>query len=147
MLRFFFACCILISAFNARADIIDIDNAELVSLSASGTPVIDVRTAPEWEETGIVAGSHLLTYFDERGNVDAGAWLEKVKTFAKPGDPVIVICRSGNRTKKISQFLSEQAGYVKVYNVKHGIRDWIKEGRPVVSAAPAIASCRNDKTC
>lgn len=147
MLRFFLTCCILISAFNARAEIVDIDNAELASLSASGVPVIDVRTAPEWEETGILAGSHLLTYFDEHGNADPAMWLAKVKAFAKPSDPVIVMCRSGNRTKKVSQFLSEQAGYAKVYNVKHGMRDWLKDGRPVSPAAPAIASCRNDKTC
>lgn len=146
MLRFLFTCCILISAFNAHAGIIDIDNAELASLSASGVPLIDIRTAQEWEESGIVSGSHLLTYFDERGNADPAAWLEKVKAFAKPGDSVIVICRSGNRTKAASQFLS-QAGYAKVYNVKHGIRAWAKEGRPIVSAAPALASCRSAKTC
>lgn len=147
MLRLIFTSLMLISAFNARADIIDIDNAELASLSAAGVPVIDIRTAPEWKETGIVPGSHLLTYFDERGNADPAAWLKKVKTFVKPGDPVIVICRSGNRTKAVSQFLSLQAGYVKVYNVKHGIRDWAREGRPIVSAAQALASCREDKTC
>lgn len=147
MLRFFFACCILISAFNVRADIVDIENAELASLSASGVPVIDVRTAPEWEETGIVPGSHLLTYFDERGNADPTKWLEKVKAIAKPGDPVVVICRSGNRTKAVSQFLSQQAGYVKVYNVKHGIRAWVNEGRPIASAASTMAVCRKAKTC
>jgi rhodanese-related sulfurtransferase len=147
MPRLIFTCLMLIAAFNARADIVDIDNAELASLSAAGIPVIDIRTAPEWKETGIVPGSHLLTYFDERGNADPAAWLKKVKTFAKPGDPVVVICRSGNRTKAASQFLSLQAGYVKVYNVKHGIRDWVREGRPIVSAAPALASCREDRTC
>ena len=35
--------------------------------------VIDIRTQPEWEETGIVPGSKLLTYFDERGRADP-AW-------------------------------------------------------------------------
>ena len=147
MLRLLFACLILISATSARAEIIDIDNAELASLSTSGVPVIDVRTAPEWEESGIVPGSRLLTYFDERGNANPAAWLEKVKGFAKPADPVIVICRSGNRTKAVSQFLSQQAGYAKVYNVKHGIRGWIKENRPVVSASLALASCRKNNTC
>lgn len=147
MLRLLFFCLILISASSARAEIIDIDNAQLASLSSSGVPVIDIRTAPEWEETGIVAGSRLLTYFDENGNADPVAWLEKVKGFAKPGDPVIVICRSGNRTKAVSQFLSQQAGYVKVYNVKYGIRGWLKESRPVTQAAPVLASCRKAKTC
>lgn len=147
MHRSLFAGLLLISAFSARAEIIDIDNAQLASLSSSGVPVIDVRTAPEWEETGIVPGSHLLSYFDERGNADPGAWLKKVGAIAKPGDPVIVICRSGNRTKVASSLLSQQSGYAKVYNVKRGIRAWIDEGRPVVPAAPALASCRKANTC
>lgn len=147
MFRLLLACCILIATFSARADIIDIDNAELASLSSSGIPVIDVRTAPEWEESGILPGSHLLTYFDARGNADPAAWLENVKTFAKPGDPVIIICRSGARSQKVSQFLSQQAGYAKIYNAGNGMLGWIKEGRTVVPAAPAIASCRKAKTC
>lgn len=147
MLRFLVTCCLLISAFSIRAEIIDIDNAELASLSSSGVPVIDVRTAPEWEETGIVPGSHLLTYFDERGNADPAAWLKKAQLFTKPGDPVIVICRSGRRTKAVSQFLSQQAGYIKVYNVRHGILGWKQENRPIAPAAPALASCRKTNTC
>lgn len=147
MLRFFLATCLLLAGFNACADIVDIENAELASLLASGVTIIDVRTAPEWQETGIVPGSHLLTYFDERGKADPAAWLEKVQAFAKPAEPVIVICRSGNRTKAVSQFLSQHAGYAKVYNVKHGIRAWAKEGRPIISAKEAMASCREAKTC
>jgi rhodanese-related sulfurtransferase len=146
-LRLLFSCCCLVAAFAARADIIDIDNAELAKLAASGVPVIDIRTSPEWEETGIVPGSHLLTFFDERGKSDPAAWLERVKAVAKPGDPLIVICHSGTRTKAASQFLSQQAGYAKVYNAKKGIRAWAKEGRPMVSAAPALASCRSARTC
>lgn len=147
MLRFLLACSILLSAISARAEIIDIDNAQLASLSSSGVPVIDIRTAPEWEESGVVPGSRLLTFFDENGNADPDAWLKKAKAIAKPGDPVIVICRSGNRTKAVSKFLSEEAGYGKVYNVRHGIRGWIAEGRPLSSAAPALASCRKAGAC
>lgn len=147
MFRFLFACSILISAFGACAEVIDIDNAELASLSASGIPLIDIRTAKEWDETGIIAGSHLLTFFDERGNADPAAWLGKVRVFATPRDPVIVICRSGNRTRAVSQFLSQQAGYAKVYNVKHGMRGWLNENRPVAPAAQALASCRKANTC
>ena len=147
MHRLVIACCCLVAAFAARADIIDIDSAGLAKLAASGVPVIDIRTSPEWEETGILPGSHLLTFFDERGKADPAAWLRKAKAIAKPGDPLIVICRSGNRTKALSQFLAQQAGYAKVYNVKHGIGAWAKEGRPMVSAAPALAACRAASTC
>lgn len=134
-------------ALSARAEIIDIDNAELDRLTRSGVVVIDIRTQPEWEETGIVAGSKLLTFFDERGRADPAAWLEKVKPYAKPDQPVVVICRSGNRTKAVSQFLSQRAGYSTVYNVKNGINRWLKEGGPVTPAAPILASCRSAKTC
>jgi len=147
MFRLLVACCILIASFGARADIVDIDNATLASLSSSGVPLIDIRTAPEWKDTGIVPGSHLLTFFDERGNANAEAWLEKAKAIAKPGEPVIVICRSGNRTKAVSQFLAQKAGYTKVYNVKQGIRGWLGESRPVTAAAPVLASCRKANTC
>ncbi|MGE5489898.1 MAG: rhodanese-like domain-containing protein [Actinomycetota bacterium] len=141
------ALSLVLAAFSARADIVDIDNAELARLTAAGVPVIDVRTAQEWQETGIVPGSRLITFFDEQGRANPAAWLEKAKAVAKPGEPVAVICRSGNRTKAVSRFLSEQAGYAKVYNVKAGILGWTREGRPVVPAAPALAACRAERTC
>ncbi len=139
--------CFGIVAQLAHAEVIDIDNAELDRLSKSGVPVIDIRLQSEWEETGIVSGSTLLTFFDERGRADPAAWLEKVKPLAKPNEPVVVICRTGNRTKAVSQFLSQQAGYATVYNVKRGIKGWIGAGAPVVPATSSIASCKAAKTC
>ena len=140
-------CLLAGAAVLARAEVIDIDNAELAQLLKSGVPVVDIRLQSEWEETGIVAGSQLLTFFDERGRHDAPAWLEKLKPVAGPNQPVIVICRTGNRTKPVSQFLSQQAGYSKVYNVKSGIKGWIAGGNPVVPAASTIAACRAARTC
>ena len=134
-------------ALAAHAEIIDIDNAELDRLVKSGVPLVDIRLQSEWEETGIVSGSKLLTFFDEKGHADAIGWLEKVKLFAKPNQPVILICRSGNRTRAASQFLSQQAGYATVYNVKSGIKGWLGAGGPVVPATQTIASCKAAKTC
>ena len=141
-----FACLLALCGV-AHAEVIDIDNAQLEKLAQSGVPVIDIRLQREWEETGIVAGSKLLTFFDAQGRHDAAGWLEKVKPFAKPNEPVIVICRTGNRTKPVSQFLSQQAGYTTVYNVKHGIKGWIGAGGAVESASQSIASCKASKTC
>ena len=146
-LRLILATALALPALAARAEVIDIDNAELARLVKAGVPVIDIRTQPEWEETGIVAGSRLLTFFDEKGRADPAAWLDKVKPVAGPRDPVIVICRSDNRTRPVSQLLSQQAGYAKVYNVRNGIKGWLRESGPVVPAASTIAACRADKTC
>jgi len=146
MRRLLLACLIATTSI-AHAEVIDIDNAQLDKLRQSGVPVVDIRLQSEWEETGIVGGSKLLTFFDEKGRADAAGWLEKVKPFAKPNEPVIVICRTGNRTKAVSQFLSQQAGYTTVYNVKAGIKGWIGAGGPVVPATQTIASCKAAKTC
>ena len=130
-----------------RAEVINIDSAELVRLVASGVPVIDIRTEGEWKNTGIIPGSKLITFFDAAGNANPPQWLEKAKTVAKSDQPVILICRSGNRTRAATSFLSEQAGYKTVYNVSKGLNAWLGEGRPVVPAATELAVCAPGSRC
>ncbi|MCB1960413.1 MAG: rhodanese-like domain-containing protein [Rhodocyclaceae bacterium] len=134
-------------AIPAHAEVINIDNAELSRLRAAGVPLVDVRTAGEWQETGIVPESHLLTFFDERGEVDAEAFVARLLAIARPDQPVAVICRSGNRTRAVSKFLSEQVGYARVYNVEKGIRAWIGAQQPVVDAAQAQSTCAQARRC
>jgi len=139
-------CGLLVSG-SAGAVVIDIDNVEFAKLMATGVPLIDIRTSQEWKQTGVVKGSRLLTFFDERGEADPAAWLESARSIVKPTDPVIVICRTGNRTKEMSKFLSDQAGFAKVYNVKNGIADWMRDGRAVTPLSQHMASCRGTNTC
>ena len=141
------AALLACATLSAHAEVIDIDNTQLDKLVKSGVPVIDIRLQQEWEETGIVAGSKLLTFFDAQGKYDAAGWLGKVKSVSKPNEPIVVICRTGNRTKPVSQFLSQQAGYATVYNVKNGIKGWISAGGPVSPAQLSIAACKAEKTC
>jgi rhodanese-related sulfurtransferase len=119
----------------AHAEVINIDNADLVRLTASGVPLVDIRTEGEWKDDGVVAGSKLLTFFDEAGRSDPPQWLEKLKAVTKHGQPVILVCRSGRRSSAAAQFLSAEAGYKTVYNVSKGMNGWVGEGRPVVPAA------------
>jgi len=139
--RLFHALLTLLFSLPLRAEVVNIDNAELARLVAAGVPVVDIRTEGEWKETGIVPGSKLLTFYDERGRSDPPAWLQKVQAIARPDQPVIVICRSGNRTRDASRFLAQQAGYTKVYNVRDGIRSWAKDGRPLVPMETAAVGC------
>ena len=115
-----------------HAEVINIDNAELARLTAKGVPIIDIRTAGEWKSSGVISGAKLLTFFDERGNANTAQWLASAKGIATPDQPVILICRSGNRTRAATQFLSEQAGYKTVYNVTHGMNGWMAEKRAIV---------------
>ena len=133
-------------AFAARAEVINIDNAELARLSAKGVPVIDIRTAGEWKGSGVIPGARLLTFFDERGNANPAQWMASAKGVAKPDQPVILICRSGNRTRAAAQFLSEQAGYRTVYNVTHGMNGWMAEKRALVPPTQAM-TCAPGMPC
>ena len=126
-----------LSALMAHAEVVNIDNAELARLSASGVPVVDVRTEGEWKESGVLAGSKLITFFDEAGRSNPPQWLEKLKSVTKPEQPVIVVCRSGRRSLAVAQYLSDQAGYKTVYNVSKGMSSWLGEGRSVVPPASA----------
>jgi rhodanese-related sulfurtransferase len=131
---------ILLGTFlGVRAEVVNVDPSELARLAASGVPVIDIRTAPEWKETGVLAGSKLMTFFDEKGQVDAPGWVAKLKPIAGPGQPVILICRSGNRSNLASQFLSNQVGYKTVYNASGGIQAWMKGEHPVVAPINAAS--------
>ena len=137
----------LLAAFGAYAEVVNIDNAELARLAASGVPVIDIRTEGEWKESGVIPGSKLLTYFDAQGRSDPPAWLEKVKRIATVDLSVILICRSGKRSAKATQFLAQQAGYKTVYNANGGMNAWSKEGRAVVPPASALAGCAAGAKC
>lgn len=136
----------LSTAFSAHAEIVDIDNAQLARLAVQGVAVIDIRTAGEWKETGVVPGSRLITLFDEKGRADPG-FIDKVKGVVRPDQPVILICRSGNRTRVGAQLLEQQAGFAKIYNVREGVRGWAKEGRVLESATSAVVSCPAGARC
>ena len=121
----------LLLSLPAGAAVTNIDNAEFEKLISQGVPVIDIRRPEEWQQTGIVKGSHLITFFDKRGNYNVRAWLDKLAPIAGKNDPFILICRTGNRTGTVSRFLDQKLGYTKVYNVQKGITNWIAKGKPV----------------
>ena len=131
------ALVILGQAGSSMADVIQVDNADLARMADEGAVIVDVRTPAEWQATGVVEGSHLLTFFDAQGNHDAHAWLAALEQIA-PGDtPVVLICASGGRTAAISSFLDQQVGRSGVHNVTRGIMSWIQGGGGVVAVEEA----------
>jgi len=110
----------------------NVDNTQLKVLLDQGVPIYDVRRPEEWRSTGVVAGSRKLTFVDAGGRLQP----EFIPTFTQEvsrEQPVIVICRTGNRTDALARKLMEEMGYTKVYNVRDGISGWIREGNPVVA--------------
>lgn len=139
MIRFvFYALFLVASLFVSRsyADVTEIDNDKLEQLRANGVAIVDVRRQDEWEHTGVIAGSHRFTFFDEKGRYDAKAWLEKLDAVVEPDQPVVLICARGVRSAKIADLLDKRLGYTHVHNVTKGIVAWLGEKRPVEKIEP-----------
>jgi rhodanese-related sulfurtransferase len=109
----------------------EIDNRELARLVEAGVKVVDIREPWEWEETGVVEGSHLITAFDAQGRIrpDFAARLQEA---VSPDEEMVLICRTGNRSGVLAPALAEQLGYGKIRNVTRGILPWIQGGGRVV---------------
>ena len=108
----------------------NVDNQQLKNMLNEGVTIIDIRRPEEWKQTGVVQGSQKLTSFDKGGRLMPGFLPAFTKNISKD-QPVILICRTGNRTRALSNHLSKELGYTNVYNVKYGITNWIREGNPV----------------
>lgn len=108
----------------------NLDNEQLETMLGRGVPIYDIRRAEEWHQTGVIEGSRLQTFVDDSGRVLPDFLVHLSRTVDKD-DPVILICRTGNRTSTLARHLTEQMGYTQVYNVRNGITRWISDGRPV----------------
>jgi len=120
----------------SRAEVAQADAQQLKALIERGVPVVDIRTPGEWRSTGVIEGSHLLTFFDRRNQFDLDAWMAKFSKIAGPDDPVVLICAAGVRTTAVTKVLDARLNYSSVINVTRGIDDWRRRGEPVVPWTP-----------
>ena len=115
------------------ADFKTIGVEEFEKLKAEGLPVIDIRTAGEWKDTGIIEGSHKITFFSEQGQALLADWFFEVGHLVKDKkEPFIIYCAHASRTQSLGQGLI-QMGFENVYELKDGIENgWIKAGKKTV---------------
>ncbi len=111
----------------------DIGNEELKAKLTAGTTLIDIRRPDEWKATGVIPGSHLVTFFDTGGKVNPNFGAELKKLISGPADEIVILCRSGNRSQMLSEYLAGQAGFTNVINVEKGISSWIENGGEVTA--------------
>ena len=127
-----FTIIFLLFASQVFAEVKEVNNQEIMSLMQSGVPIIDIRRAEEWSDTGVIKQSNLLTFFDKYGKHNIDKWLPELKKIVKEGDPVIIICRSGKRSGIVSKFLDEQADFTSVYNASGGMLSWINSNNKTI---------------
>ena len=88
---------------------------------AAGEHLIDVREVHEWE-AGHAPKARLLPMSEIHERLDE-----------LPEGPLLIICHSGARSARVSDFLA-QSGYP-VTNVLGGMSAWIAAGGPVTAGA------------
>jgi rhodanese-related sulfurtransferase len=115
------------------ADFKTVEADELVKLQKEGLPVIDIRTAQEWKDTGIIEGAKKITFFSEQGQPLLADWFFEVGHLIKDKKtPFIIYCAHASRTQALGEGLL-QMGFENVYQLKGGIENgWIKFGKKTV---------------
>ena len=83
-----------------------------------GVQIVDVRTPEEYKE-GHIENSQNIDYYSDDFETEIQK-LDKSK-------PVIVYCKSGNRSGKCTDKLKD-AGFVKIYDLDGGIAKWKFKG-------------------
>lgn len=107
----------------------------LAAAEAGRLVIIDIRTPPEWRQTGVAKGASLINMRHPQG---APGFLAEVlqRVGGDKGAPIALICRTGNRTTQVQKYLEAQ-GFTRVYNIKEGMAGsaagpgWLRRGLPV----------------
>ena len=118
---------LVVFLFNTQlfADIYEVKNDKIIILMESGVSLIDIRTKREWYKTWVIKKSNLLTFFDKDGNSNVKKWMFELEKIASKKDPVIIICRSGRRSRIVANFLDQKEHYTTVFHATDGIISWI----------------------
>tara|TARA_Y100000590_G_scaffold448747_1_gene585875 strand:- start:1993 stop:2406 length:414 start_codon:yes stop_codon:yes gene_type:complete len=114
------------------AEIYEVNNKTIKMLLGNSIPIIDIRTKVEWHETGVIKSSHLLTFFDKNGNYDFKKWMVEVNEIANVNGPVIIICRSGRRSRIVSNMMIKENSEYLIYHATNGIKSWIESSNKTV---------------
>jgi rhodanese-related sulfurtransferase len=129
--KVFFSILLFISYLNA--DFREVTPKELQEMIEYKIPVIDIRTPNEWFETGVIPTSNKIMFFDSRGKYNIKVWEKKLlKVIKNKSTPFVLVCRSGNRTGSVGEFLAFTLDYKNVYHLQEGINSWIEEKREVI---------------
>ena len=91
-----------------------------VLLKENEVQLVDVRTVEEFNKHFIQGAENIV--FDDNFDIKLDH-LDKEK-------PVVVYCKKGGRSGRCAKVL-QQKGFKKIYDLKGGLSQWIKEGNDV----------------
>jgi rhodanese-related sulfurtransferase len=106
---------------------------DLLSSQANGVLVIDIRHEDEWRDTGIIEGAKTVTAFQKNGQIHPDFQQKLFSLASSKSTPILLYCRSGNRSNAIGNALITQLGFSQVSHLSTGITGWISEGYETVA--------------
>ncbi len=123
----FIALILLLSSLHAAV------SAEYSSQKVldSKIPIVDIRTKGEWVETGLAQGAIPIMFFNEQGGYNIEAFIKELNAKVDTKKPFALICRTGSRTKIVSNYLSAELGY-QVTDLQGGMVYYKSLNLPVV---------------
>ena len=123
----------ILNSIQLFAEIYEVNNEKIKMLLKSDVPLIDIRTEGEWYETGVIKSSYLMTFFDKDGGYDFRKWMIEVGEITNENGPVIIICRSGRRSRIVSNMIIKENGEYQIYHATNGIKSWIESNNKTVT--------------
>ena len=105
---------------------------EFIDAQENGGVVIDIRREEEWKETGIIKGSQTITAFTKNGKIHPDFPKKFFDLIDDVDVPILLYCRTGNRTGILGKALIDQVGQKNVGHLSEGIVGWKKQGLPIV---------------
>ena len=106
---------------------------EFINAHENGGVVIDIRREEEWKETGIIKGSQTITAFTKDGKIHPDFPKKFFDLITDVDEPILLYCRTGNRTGILGKALIDQVGQTNVSHLSDGIVEWKKRGLPIVN--------------
>ena len=117
----------------AQAQDKEIEVAQLKNLLDSNAVVVDIRREEEWKQTGVIFESILSTFFNKDGTANINVFLDDLRESVSPEQTILLICRTGRRTKVATKFMLSNTEFKEVFSVTGGITEWKKQGFSTVS--------------
>ena len=77
----------------------------------SNIKIIDIRTEPEWKETGLLKNVIPIMFFNEKGSYNINEFLKELNAKIDTSKPFALICHTGSRTAMLAPFLSKELHY------------------------------------
>ena len=105
---------------------------QFIDARENGGVVIDIRREEEWKETGIIKGSQTITAFTKDGKIHPDFPRKFFDLINDVDVPILLYCRTGNRTGILGKALIDQVGQTNVSHLSDGIVGWKKQGFPIV---------------